>query len=167
MELRHLSVGGKREVCLVRLIEGQGIRLVSRGKDLACRCLWHGRDETPSCIVTPKSNLWHCFRCDAGGTVIDCAPSATDYVLPSWSAPPRCAMHYRNISPVPPTARSCRNSSALASIRRSPNPCASPDSRKPHITAPWRQSLKIAGRATCTSVRVPWRKATARSSSAT
>ncbi|MHB8815809.1 MAG: CHC2 zinc finger domain-containing protein [Steroidobacteraceae bacterium] len=61
----------KREVSLVRLIEGQGIRLLSQGKDLACRCPWHEGDETPSCIVTPKSNLWHCFGCDAGGTVID------------------------------------------------------------------------------------------------
>jgi DNA primase/post-segregation antitoxin (ccd killing protein) len=61
----------KCEVSLVRLIEGQGIRLLSQGKDLACRCPWHEGDETPSCIVTPKSNLWHCFGCDAGGTVID------------------------------------------------------------------------------------------------
>ena len=61
----------KCEVSLVRLIEGQGHRLVSQSKDLACRCPWHEGDETPSCIVTPKSNLWHCFGCDAGGTVID------------------------------------------------------------------------------------------------
>ncbi|HZT02025.1 MAG TPA: toprim domain-containing protein [Steroidobacteraceae bacterium] len=61
----------KCEVSLVRLIEGQGHRLISQGKDLACRCPWHEGDETPSCIVTPKSNLWHCFGCDAGGTVID------------------------------------------------------------------------------------------------
>ena len=27
----------KREVSLARLIEGQGLRLVSQGKDLACR----------------------------------------------------------------------------------------------------------------------------------
>jgi len=31
----------KREVSLARLIEGQGHRLVSQGKDLACRCPWH------------------------------------------------------------------------------------------------------------------------------
>lgn len=31
----------KREISLVRLIEGQGIKLVSQGKDLACRCPWH------------------------------------------------------------------------------------------------------------------------------
>jgi DNA primase len=61
----------KHEVSLARLIESQGIALVSQGKDLACRCPWHEGDDTPSCIVTPKSNLWHCFGCDAGGTVID------------------------------------------------------------------------------------------------
>ena len=61
----------KREVSLARLIEGQGHRLISQGKDLACRCPWHEGDDTPSCIVSPKTNLWHCFGCDAGGSVID------------------------------------------------------------------------------------------------
>jgi DNA primase len=61
----------KREVSLVRLLEGQGHRLISQGKDLACRCPWHEGDDTPSCIVSPKTNLWHCFGCDAGGSVID------------------------------------------------------------------------------------------------
>jgi DNA primase len=61
----------KREVSLARLIEGQGVALQSQGKDLACRCPWHEGDDTPSCIVSPKTNLWHCFGCDAGGSVID------------------------------------------------------------------------------------------------
>jgi len=61
----------KREVSLVRLIEAQGVQLISQGKDLACRCPWHEGDDTPSCIVSPKTNLWHCFGCDAGGSVID------------------------------------------------------------------------------------------------
>jgi DNA primase len=61
----------KREVSLARLIEGQGHRLISQGKDLACRCPWHEGDDTPSCIVSPKTNLWHCFGCDTGGSVID------------------------------------------------------------------------------------------------
>ena len=61
----------KREVSLARLIEGQGIALTAQGKDLACRCPWHEGDDTPSCIVSPKTNLWHCFGCDAGGSVID------------------------------------------------------------------------------------------------
>jgi DNA primase len=61
----------KQEVSLARLIEGQGYRLISQGKDLACRCPWHEGDDTPSCVVSPKTNLWHCFGCNAGGTVID------------------------------------------------------------------------------------------------
>jgi DNA primase len=61
----------KREVSLARLIEAQGHKLVVQGKDLACRCPWHDGDDTPSCIVSPKTNLWHCFGCDAGGSVID------------------------------------------------------------------------------------------------
>jgi DNA primase catalytic core len=61
----------KREVSLARLIEGQGHRLISQGKDLACRCPWHEGDDTPSCIVSPKTNLWHCFGCNLGGSVID------------------------------------------------------------------------------------------------
>jgi DNA primase catalytic core len=61
----------KRDVSLARLIEGQGHKLISQGKDLACRCPWHEGDDTPSCIVSPKTNLWHCFGCDAGGSVID------------------------------------------------------------------------------------------------
>ena len=61
----------KREVSLVRLLEAQGLALTSQGKDLACRCPWHEGDDTPSCIVSPKTNLWHCFGCDAGGSVID------------------------------------------------------------------------------------------------
>jgi DNA primase len=61
----------KREVSLVRLIEAQGLALTVQGKDLACRCPWHEGDDTPSCIVTPATNLWHCFGCNAGGSVID------------------------------------------------------------------------------------------------
>jgi DNA primase len=61
----------KREVSVARLIEAQGLVLTSQGKDLACRCPWHEGDDTPSCIISPKTNLWHCFGCDAGGTVID------------------------------------------------------------------------------------------------
>ena len=61
----------KREVSLVRVIEGAGLRLVRQGKEVACRCPFHEGDDTPSLILTPTSNLFHCFGCDAGGSVID------------------------------------------------------------------------------------------------
>lgn len=37
----------KREVSLLRLLEGQGHVLVKQGRDLACRCPWHAGDDTP------------------------------------------------------------------------------------------------------------------------
>lgn len=61
----------KTHVSLVRLIEASGIVLTRQGKDLACRCPWHESDDTPSCVITPATNLWHCFGCNAGGSVID------------------------------------------------------------------------------------------------
>jgi DNA primase len=61
----------KESVSLVRLIEGAGHVLVRQGKDLALRCPLHAGDDTPSCIVTPAKNVWHCFGCQQGGSVID------------------------------------------------------------------------------------------------
>ncbi len=60
----------KAEVSLVRLAENQGYVLVKQGKDFALCCPFH-EDKTPSCVITPKSNLFNCFGCGAGGSVID------------------------------------------------------------------------------------------------
>jgi len=60
----------KSDVSLVRLVESQGYALVKQGKDFALCCPFHD-DKTPSCIITPKSNLFNCFGCGAGGSVID------------------------------------------------------------------------------------------------
>jgi post-segregation antitoxin (ccd killing protein) len=61
----------KSDVSLVRLIEGAGHTLKPQGKDLAMRCPFHDGDDTPSFIVTPAKNVWHCFGCQSGGSVID------------------------------------------------------------------------------------------------
>jgi DNA primase len=61
----------KAEVSLVRLIEGAGHVLVRQGKDLALCCPLHAGDDTPSCVVTPAKNVWHCFGCGRGGSVVD------------------------------------------------------------------------------------------------
>lgn len=61
----------KSEVSLVRLIESAGYTLVKQGRDLAMRCPFHEGDDTPSFIVTSAKNVWHCFGCQKGGTVID------------------------------------------------------------------------------------------------
>ena len=61
----------KSEVSLVRLVEASGIELVKHGKDWLGRCPFHA-DKTPSLVVTPDKNLWHCLgACNVGGTVID------------------------------------------------------------------------------------------------
>ena len=61
----------KEEIALVRVVEGAGIELKAHGKDLVGRCPFHD-DKTPSLVVTPDKNLWHCLgACQTGGSVID------------------------------------------------------------------------------------------------
>ncbi|MGH8228505.1 MAG: toprim domain-containing protein [Steroidobacteraceae bacterium] len=62
----------KREVSVVRLVEAAGIVLKKHGAgDLVGRCPFH-EDRTPSLVVTPAKNLWHCLgACQAGGGPID------------------------------------------------------------------------------------------------
>ncbi len=61
----------KREVAIERLAEARGIDLKRHGADLIGRCPFHD-DKTPSLVITPAKNLWHCLgACQAGGTVID------------------------------------------------------------------------------------------------
>ncbi|CEE91623.1 DnaG primase-like [Xenorhabdus nematophila str. Anatoliense] len=65
-ELQHL----KTAVSLVAVIEQQGRKLTPRGKDMTVLCPFH-QEKTPSMVITPAKNLYHCFGCDAGGSVLD------------------------------------------------------------------------------------------------
>ena len=61
----------KREVSVQRLAEARGIKLTRHGADLIGKCPFHD-DRTPSLVITPAKNLWHCLgACNAGGTCID------------------------------------------------------------------------------------------------
>ena len=60
----------KRRVSLLRLIESQGYELKKQGKDYVTCCPFH-EDDTPSLVITPDKNLFNCFGCGVGGTVID------------------------------------------------------------------------------------------------
>ncbi|RMF58487.1 MAG: hypothetical protein D6746_09680, partial [Bacteroidetes bacterium] len=62
----------KREVSVQRLVEAHGIELQKHGaSDLIGRCPFHD-DRTPSLVVSPKKNLWHCLgACGTGGSAID------------------------------------------------------------------------------------------------
>jgi DNA primase len=61
----------KREVSVQRLAEARGIKLKRLGADLHGLCPFHD-DRSPSLVITPAKNLWHCMgACNAGGTAID------------------------------------------------------------------------------------------------
>jgi len=61
----------KQEISLQRLVEEQGIVLKPHGQDLIGHCPFH-EDHTPSLVISPPKNLWHCLgACQAGGSVID------------------------------------------------------------------------------------------------
>jgi len=60
----------KRDVSLVRLIESQGHTLQKRGKDWVMRCVFH-EENTPSLSISESKNLYHCFGCNAAGSVLD------------------------------------------------------------------------------------------------
>jgi DNA primase len=60
----------KQEVSLVRLVESQGYKPKRQGRDYVIRCPFH-EDNTPSLVISPANNLYHCFGCGAAGSVID------------------------------------------------------------------------------------------------
>lgn len=61
----------KARISVERLAESAGVELKQHGKDLLGRCPFHD-DKTPSLVITPSKNLWHCLgACQAGGSVID------------------------------------------------------------------------------------------------
>jgi DNA primase len=61
----------KRESDLAALVRAKGVELKPHGQGhLAGRCPFHD-DQTPSFIVTPGKQLFHCLGCGAGGSVID------------------------------------------------------------------------------------------------
>jgi len=61
----------KAEVSVQRLVEGCGIALRRQGQDFVGACPFHD-DDSPSLVVTPGKNLWHCLgACGRGGGPID------------------------------------------------------------------------------------------------
>lgn len=61
----------KSRISLERLAEAKGVKLKKHGADLLGLCPFH-EDRSPSLVVSPEKNLWHCLgACQAGGTVID------------------------------------------------------------------------------------------------
>lgn len=60
----------KRDTDLAALVRARGVKLKPQGKDLVGLCVLHD-DHSPSLVVTPSKNLWHCLGCGQGGSVVD------------------------------------------------------------------------------------------------
>lgn len=61
----------KRDISIESLVTQAGITLKRHGSNLVGTCPFHD-DRTPSLVITPSKNLWHCLgACDAGGSPID------------------------------------------------------------------------------------------------
>ena len=61
----------KKEISVQRLAEARGVKLTRQGADLIGKCPFHD-DRTPSLVITPGKNLWHCLgACNVGGDVIE------------------------------------------------------------------------------------------------
>ena len=65
------SIASSAKYPMVRLVEAKGVKLKGRGENLIGQCPFHD-DKTPSLVISPTKNLWHCLgACQAGGYVID------------------------------------------------------------------------------------------------
>ena len=60
----------KHNTSLLRLAESQGHHLKKEGNDYVMQCPFHD-EQTASMKITPANNLFHCFGCGEGGSVID------------------------------------------------------------------------------------------------
>ncbi|MDF2549693.1 MAG: toprim protein [Chlamydiales bacterium] len=61
----------KARIPLLILLNSQGIALTKQGKDYVGHCPFH-EDRTPSLVISPEKNLWHCMgACQTGGSLID------------------------------------------------------------------------------------------------
>ncbi|WP_168426722.1 CHC2 zinc finger domain-containing protein [Erwinia amylovora] len=71
----------KRSVPLAALAESQGHKLRQQGRDLVLLCPFH-QEQTPSCVISPAKNLYHCFGCGAAGSVVDWMMKTESFSLP-------------------------------------------------------------------------------------
>lgn len=60
----------KRNVRILDVLERYGIEIKQQGGKHMALCPFHD-DHNPSLSVDPVKNVWHCFGCDKGGSVID------------------------------------------------------------------------------------------------
>jgi DNA primase len=68
----HIDVEAlRREHSIVQLVGAYGIELTASGRSLVGRCPFHADGGRPNLHVYPDTRSWYCFRCGAGGDVIE------------------------------------------------------------------------------------------------
>ena len=58
-----------KERDIVSIIQDEGVELKREGSHYKCCCPFHG-EKTPSFVVTPSRNMYHCFGCGRTGDAI-------------------------------------------------------------------------------------------------
>ena len=100
----------KTDVSLLDWVKSEGLPVRKRGKDYVVLCPFHEED-TASCVITPSKNLFNCFGCGAGGTIVDWVmrrrnvsfPHAIEILRTGSSGPVSDAMHgQQHIEPLMP-----------------------------------------------------------------
>lgn len=71
----------KRGVSLLTLAESQGHKLKKQGQDYVLLCPFHA-EKTPSMVISPAKNLYHCFGCGEAGSAIDWMMKTEHFSLP-------------------------------------------------------------------------------------
>ena len=60
----------KRTTRILDVLARYGIQAEQKGRQYMAKCPFHD-DSTPSLSVDPIKNVWHCFGCGVGGSVLD------------------------------------------------------------------------------------------------
>lgn len=71
----------KLTIDIVQVIQSRGVKLSKKGTSYLGACPFHA-DSTPSLSVNPRTRLWKCFGCDAGGDVFSFVQKLDDISFP-------------------------------------------------------------------------------------
>lgn len=69
MQIGREEIAAIKRADLRAVVESGGVTLKRKGTNWVGLCPFHD-EKTPSFTVNPKTNLWHCFGCGAGGDAI-------------------------------------------------------------------------------------------------
>ena len=95
---RHLAVGVAAEVkskLSVVDVVGETVTLKKAGTTYKGLCPFHG-EKTPSFVVTPARETWHCFGCGLGGDIFSFVMQRDGVDLPGGAAHARPARRRRD-----------------------------------------------------------------------